>query len=846
MLAKNLLVKVLTAGVLLAAVVARAEPDRFYLGSGRDGATVVSGADTVINRYAQVKAPIAPGDVAVLVDQPEGFAAGDLVMVLQTTGIVPSATPGDGSPVELARDAVGSWELARLLSVDADILYLSDRLIHSYAAGVTQIIRVPEFTTVDIRPGARIVAQPWNGATGGVIAFLATGTITNEGAIDASGSGFRGGSYVRQAPSRSCASPSAWMERGSRRGEGVDSTDPGQGSGRANIANGGGGGACLPSGGGGGGHGGPGGQGGQPTEGPRDVGGLGGARLVYSLLDRLTLGGGGGGGSGWNAQYAPSSNGGQGGGAIFIRADALVGNGRIAARGEAGHGSEKAGAGGGGAGGSISLRVAGALQCASLDASGGQGGSNGATGTLAAGGGGGGGQVLYQAAWVSECGMSATASTAGAGRELSGAQPDFATLSAHTGNVTRLDGGLVMPGTVTILLPEYGSLVRTRTPTLSGIAPVGLDVVIFVDGLEVGRTVAEGGFFEWSVSEPLTEGMHHIQAAASYQGLQGEPSLPHLLVVSTAVRSPSADGSNALLPAPNAPTLSQIAGRTYSNGMPVASLQPVIQGSASSCDFVSVEIRASGSLIGGVLTDNCNSWSVSPGLNLVNGTTYTLSITATKTGSGGGTSDPPTIGSFVVDMTAPPAPVIQAPANGGYTNLQKPTISGTAEASSTIKVYVDGSTTVLSTTPTTNGSGAWTLTPPSNLSVGFHWVQVTATDVAGNTSPLSNVTTFTIDQTVPGAPVVLSPAGGTSTNDTTPEIRGTAEAGSTVTVYDNGQAVAPTVVADGSGNWLFVANPAWNPGTHPFTVTATDRAGNVCTESTSRNLNIDITQPETN
>ncbi|WP_143195277.1 Ig-like domain-containing protein [Archangium sp. Cb G35] len=842
MLVMNSLMKVLTLGALLATFSALAEPDRFHLGTGRDGALVVSGSDTVVNRHALVRAPIAPGDTAILVEQSEGFAAGDLVMVLQTTGIVPTATPGDVAPVDLSRDAVGRWELARLVSVDGEFLYLSDRLLHSYAAEVSQVVRVPEFTTVDIRTGARIVAQPWNGATGGIIAFLATGTVTNEGAIDASGSGFRGGSYVRQVLSRQCTSPSAWMERGARRGEGVDSTNPGGGSGRANIANGGGGGACMPSGGGGGGHGGPGGQGGQPAEGPRDVGGMGGARLVYSLLDRLTLGGGGGGGSGWNAQYAPNSNGGQGGGAIFIRAEALVGNGRVVARGEPGHGSEKEGAGGGGAGGSISLRVAGALQCASLDASGGHGGNNGATGALAAGGGGGGGQVLYQAAWVSECVMSAAASLAGSGRAPSGAQPDSTTLFAHAGTVTQLDGGLIRPGAATILHPEYGALVRTRTPTISGTAPVGLEVVIFLDGLEVGRTVAEGGFFEWRMNQPLSEGLHHVQAAASYQGLQGELSPFQLLVVSLP-QSPLIEGSTAI-PAVSAPTFDKIATRSYSSGMLINDASPLIEGAAAACDSVTVEIRNSGGSLVALLVDLCSSnrWDVTPGFDLDNGT-YTLIAKAIK-----GLEESPTAsGSFRVDAEAPPAPVIQVPANGGYVNDLSPVISGTAEPSSTIKVYIDGASTPMSTSPstvTTSAGGAWSLSPGSSRSVGFHWIRVEATDAAGNTSPLSDVSTFTIDNVAPSIPVVTSPANNAVTNDT-PEIRGTAEAGSTIIVIDGATELTPTVVADSSGNWVFVASTRWSQGAHSFKVKARDRAGNMGSESSARNLTIDVAPPET-
>ena len=52
----------------LCASAVHAEPDTFGLGTGRDGAyTVSGGGPKVINDYAQVTAPLAPGDTAITV-----------------------------------------------------------------------------------------------------------------------------------------------------------------------------------------------------------------------------------------------------------------------------------------------------------------------------------------------------------------------------------------------------------------------------------------------------------------------------------------------------------------------------------------------------------------------------------------------------------------------------------------------------------------------------------------------------------------------------------------------------------------------------------------------------------
>lgn len=718
------------AGALLAATAALAEPDTFFLGTGRDGALDVSARETVINRYAQVRSPLAPGDRTIQVGSAEGFAAGDLVMVLQTTGLVPLAQPGNSGPMDLTQDPVGRWELARLASAGKGELYLAERLIYSYAAEVTQVIRVPEHTTVHIRPGANITARAWDGATGGVIAFLASGTVTNEGAIDASGAGFRGGSYVQQA--RSGCTVSVWKSRGARRGEGVDSTDYGRGAaGRANVANGGGGGACQPSGGGGGGNGGPGGQGGQPLGGPRDVGGMGGARLIYSLLDHLMPGGGGGGGSGLGPQVAPASAGGHGGGVLFIRAAALVGKGALLARGEPGQGSGSEAAGGGGAGGSISVRVAGLLECSTIDASGGQGGR--AERTLAAGGGGGGGRALYQAAQVKGCVAVAAAGYAGQDQEFtSGAQPTPATRSSFSGTLTHVEVALSFPGLATVLWPEPGMLVPSRTPTILGVAPVGSEVVVFLDGWQVGHTVAEAGFFELALRQPLEVGLHHVQVAAASQGLVGPKS--------------------ALLPF------------------------AVAQNS---------------------------SW------------------------------EPP------MDTMPLAAPVITAPTSGTNLRTRRPTISGTADAGSSVVVEIDGIAypPVTASTP----GGSWSFTPTSDLTETFHWVRARV----GNPAEYSSQVYFFLDVTSPAVPTVTAPASGQIVNTGSPVISGRADAGSRVTVIVDDMPRTPAVVVVDDGSWTYTQPLSLVDGIYRVSARARDAAGNDSEVSAEQSFTVDTTPPDT-
>ncbi|MBG0889104.1 Ig-like domain-containing protein, partial [Burkholderia sp. 9773_38] len=78
---------------------------------------------------------------------------------------------------------------------------------------------------------------------------------------------------------------------------------------------------------------------------------------------------------------------------------------------------------------------------------------------------------------------------------------------------------------------------------------------------------------------------------------------------------------------------------------------------------------------------------------------------------------------------------------------------------------------------------------------------------------------------------------GATTDDTTPTLAGTAEAGSTVNVYD-GTTLLGTTTADPSGNWTFTPTTGLGEGAHSLTVTATDTAGNVSVPSTAFNLTI--------
>lgn len=204
-------------------------------------------------------------------------------------------------------------------------------------------------------------------------------------------------------------------------------------------------------------------------------------------------------------------------------------------------------------------------------------------------------------------------------------------------------------------------------------------------------------------------------------------------------------------------------------------------------------------------------------------------------------AEPTTDQIYTLDNTPPPAPVVTSPANGSSTSNSTPTVGGTAESGSTVTVYLDA---VAAGTATADGSGNWSFTPGAALADGTHTVMATATDAAGNTSVNSNANRFTVDTLPPPAPVVRSPANGSSTSNSTPTAGGTAEADSTVTVYLDNVSVG-TTAADSSGNWLFTPPAALSDGAHTVKARALDAAGNSSVDSNTNTFVVDTSAPDT-
>ena len=113
------------------------------------------------------------------------------------------------------------------------------------------------------------------------------------------------------------------------------------------------------------------------------------------------------------------------------------------------------------------------------------------------------------------------------------------------------------------------------------------------------------------------------------------------------------------------------------------------------------------------------------------------------------------------------------------------------------------------------------------------------------TNGTDTVTVVFIDTTPPPIPTVTSPKPGAQINDPTPEVIGTAEAGSTVTVRDKDtNTVLCTAVANANGNFSCTVSPdtELGDGPHTLAVTAADPSGNA-SPAAEVLVNIDTVPP---
>ncbi|HCR2165806.1 TPA: Ig-like domain repeat protein, partial [Enterobacter cloacae subsp. dissolvens] len=293
---------------------------------------------------------------------------------------------------------------------------------------------------------------------------------------------------------------------------------------------------------------------------------------------------------------------------------------------------------------------------------------------------------------------------------------------------------------------------------------------------------------------------------------------------------------------------------SLSQGALTDDTRPQISGTAKAGSTVTI---MDGSNVLGTTTAGADgTWSFTPSVDLGRGD-HTFTATAKDPMGNESSSSSWTV---TIDTDAPVKPTIDAAlddvgsvqgnlANGGTTDDPTPTLSGKAEAGSTVKIYDQNG---LLGEVTAKADGTWSFSPVAKLPEGEHRFHVTATDKAGNTSVASDDFVLTLDFTAPDVSkvsitdvvddfgsVIGSIASGGKTDDNTPLIKGTgAEPGNTITVY-NGDKVIGTAKVQADGTWELQVTKALPDGTYNLTVKETDSVGNTTAASPEYIIQID-------
>lgn len=165
-----------------------------YGGTGSSGALTVNGipngptnpiyTDSV---KTYLTAAAAVGATTITVATTTGFNVGDEIVVIQMLGT-----------------GAGKYETRTITSKTATTLTYTGGLSNAYptyAAGstVTQVVRIPHYTTVTLNSGGFLTVSPFNGQTGGVMFIRSNGGIdlnynaTMSGTISVKGKGYAGG-----------------------------------------------------------------------------------------------------------------------------------------------------------------------------------------------------------------------------------------------------------------------------------------------------------------------------------------------------------------------------------------------------------------------------------------------------------------------------------------------------------------------------------------------------------------------------------------------------------------------------------------------------------------------------
>ncbi|QTD31476.1 Ig-like domain-containing protein [Pseudomonas fluorescens] len=409
-----------------------------------------------------------------------------------------------------------------------------------------------------------------------------------------------------------------------------------------------------------------------------------------------------------------------------------------------------------------------------------------------------------------------------------------------------------------------GGVTDDATPTLHGLATPNSVVNVYLDGRLVGTAVSGAdGKWEYPVSPALTDGPHTFFAKVVTGAGESDASGNFNLNIDTTAPEVGEPGQ----PGGIGDILDDVgnengATESIGNGGQTNDPTPTLTGTGRTPGEI-IHIFQNGQEVGSVEVQANGTWAYTP-FPALNDDTYDFTIKVEdQAGNLSAESDPYTI---TIDTQAPIAPTLesimddQGDAQGNLvggplnpaTDDDQPTFGGKAEPGSTVYIYDNG--VVIGSVKADETTGIWSFTPNSALSAGPHSISVTAVDAAGNVSPpTSAFDFFVVSGGAPNVPAILgvtddvgSIVGNVAkdtgvTDDLRPDVNGTGEPGTVISLYINDVfAGSATVLADGT--WTITPIIDLTEGLNSITAKATNAAGNE-SETGSYDITLDTSAP---
>ncbi|HAF0488913.1 TPA: Ig-like domain repeat protein [Salmonella enterica subsp. enterica serovar Newport] len=357
------------------------------------------------------------------------------------------------------------------------------------------------------------------------------------------------------------------------------------------------------------------------------------------------------------------------------------------------------------------------------------------------------------------------------------------------------------------------NLTNKQNPKFEGTAEPNAKLVITIVDDKSGRevlkqTITVGADGNWSVTPNiLPDGMYTINVVATDVAGNTAQTQERFTIDTVTID----------------PTI-RLSDPSIDDQHEATSLRPEFKGFAEA--FSTIMIQWDGKVVGSANANANGEWSWTPPSVLAPGS-YVVSIVAKdKAGNESSQVDFPVV-IPVIDVTPPTIKLSEESDSGALgdftTNNKTPTLVGNTLPNTIVSIYVDG-VKVGEATADTAGRYTFQL---SEMKDGHYVVQVGIVNPRDNSELRSTAVDVTIDTEV--AELVWNISGmheGGYINTVTPEIGGTSEPNSKITIFVNGveKAIAYTT---GAGHWGVVLPALGNDGNYELTFKVEDVAGNI-------------------